>query len=60
MALVSGNNQVSFRMRSTPLGNFAIYHYDSRFSIICKRRGQDDFVTPIAWEHCQKLDFVLH
>lgn len=28
MALVSGNNQISFRMRSTPLSNIAIYHDD--------------------------------
>lgn len=57
MAPANGNNQVSFRMRSTPLSNIVIYHNDISFSIIYKCGGQDDFATSIAWEHCQKIEF---
>lgn len=60
MAPVSEHNQVSFRMRSIPFSNIAVYHDDSSFSIVNKHREQDDFATQIAWEHCQKLDCVVH
>lgn len=60
MAPVSENSQVSFRMRSTPFSSIAVYHDDSSFFIVHKHREQDDFAMQIAWEHCQKLDCVVH
>jgi hypothetical protein len=60
MAADNGSNQVSLRKRLTFSAMLPYIMMIQVLPLYKKYGGQDDFVTPIAWELCQKLDFVLH